>query len=99
MTKEEKKIVVDHINMIGGFHPKSKGSHSIQSLILMNEWNYDWFGEQYCREMAAWLRHIGLELEIRNDDIKLSDECIGNYLQNVMGLQVAPPEQEKNYST
>lgn len=56
----------------------------------MGEWIYDWYGEKYCKEMARWLQHIGLDLEIRTDDIKLSDESIVNYFQNVMGLQVAP---------
>lgn len=90
MTKEEKKLVIEHIIKTGGFEGKTKGSHSIESLIIMGEWNYYWFGEQYCKDMASWLQHIGLNLEIRNDDIKLSDESIVNYFQNVMGLQVAP---------
>ena len=97
MTKQEKKVVIDHIIMLGGFNPASKGCHSIESLILMNEWNYDWFGEQYCKEMAAWLKYIGLDLQVRSHDIKLSDESIETYLQNVMGLQVAPPVPEKSY--
>jgi len=97
MTKEEKKVVIDHLNMIGGFGPKTKGNHSIESLILMGEWIYDWHGEEYCKQMAAWLMSIGLDLEVRTHDIKISDESILNYLQNTMGLQAATPVLEKSY--
>ena len=35
---------------------------------------------------ASWLQHIGLEVEVLSDAVKVSDEAIEKYYINVMGL-------------
>jgi len=97
MNKEEKKAVAKHISAIGGFGEDTKGYQAMESLIEMGEWSFYWFEKPFCLEMAKWLQRIKLQVQIRDDAVKLSDDALFKYYQNVMGLKVAPSEPEKSY--
>jgi len=83
---EEKQEITKHISKIGGFNEKTKGYHAVQNLLILGEWSYVWYEKSFCVQNASWLQHIGLDVEVRSDIVKVSDEAIEKYYRNVMGL-------------
>ena len=90
MTRDELKEVAKHVSKVGGFKETTIGFKAVESLLRMGEWSFHWFDKKFCLEMALWLQHIGLDAEIKSDAVKLSDEAIGKYYTNVMGLVLEP---------
>ena len=90
MTIEEKKEITKHISIVGGFNERTKGYHAVQSLLIMGEWSFKWYDESFCVQNARWLQHIGLDVEIRSDVVKVSDEAIEKYYVAIMGLVAEP---------
>ncbi|TDP00276.1 MULTISPECIES: hypothetical protein [unclassified Flavobacterium] len=86
ITKEEKKEITKHISKIGGFNEKTKGYHAVENLLILGEWSFHWYEKSFCIQNASWLQHIGLEVEVLSDAVKVSDEGIEKYYINVMGL-------------
>ena len=97
MTKEIKIAIAKQISMAGGFGEETKGYKAIESLLRMGEWSFNWFEKQLCIDMAKWLQHIGLEVEVRSGAVKLSDEALSRYYSKVFGASVPAPEPEKSY--
>jgi len=98
MTMDEKKEITRHISKAGGFNEKTKGYHAIQSLLIVGEWAFYWYGEEFCLQNARWLQYIGLDVEIRSDCIKVTDKAIENYYVNVMKLIPEPEPEYQNLS-
>jgi hypothetical protein len=92
---EQKREITIHISKVGGFCKRTKGYHAVQSLLIMGEWSFQWYDESFCIQNAKWLQHIGLDVEIRDDVVKVSDEAIEKYYVNVMGLV---PETQPQYN-
>ena len=86
ITREEKKEITKHISKIGGFNEKTKGYHAVENLLILGEWSFHWYEKSFCVQNASWLQHIGLEVEVLSDAVKVSDEAIEKYYINVMGL-------------
>lgn len=86
MTIEEKKEITKHISKIGGFNEKTKGYHAVENLLILGEWSFHWYEKSFCIQNASWLQHIGLDVEVRSDIVKVTDEAIEKYYVNVMGL-------------
>jgi hypothetical protein len=98
MTREEKKEVTKHISTVGGFNEKTKGYHAVENLLIMGEWSFIWYEKPFCIQNASWLQHIGLDVEIRSDSVKVTDEAIEKYYVNVMGLVPEPQPEYNNLS-
>lgn len=90
MTIEEKKEITKHISTAGGFNERTKGYHAVQSLLIMGEWSFKWYDESFCIQNARWLQHIGLDVEIRSELVKVTDEAIEKYYVKIMGLTPEP---------
>jgi hypothetical protein len=86
IRREEKKEITKHISKIGGFNEKTKGYHAVENLLILGEWSFQWYEKSFCIHNASWLQHIGLEVEVLSDAVKVSDEAIEKYYINVMGL-------------
>lgn len=86
ITREEKKEITRHISKIGGFNEKTKGYHAVENLLILGEWSFHWYEKSFCIQNASWLQHIGLEVEIKSDGVKVSDEAIEKYYIRIMGL-------------
>ncbi|MHC0442331.1 hypothetical protein [Flavobacterium sp. 3-210] len=98
MTGKEKEAVKDHINKTAGWNENSKGYQAIKQLFDNNEWYMSMQAEpDLYFGIAQWLRKIGLEVEIRRQEIKLDEDALRKYYINVMGLQTEPKEEEKSY--
>ena len=86
MTREEKKEITKYISKIGGFNEKTKGYHAVENLLILGEWSFHWYEKTFCIQNASWLQHIGLEVEVRSDAVKVSDEAIQKYYISIIGL-------------
>lgn len=86
MTIEEKREITKHISKVGGFNEKSKGYHAVENLLILGEWSFQWYEKSFCLQNASWLQHIGLDVEVRSDVVKVSDEAIEKYYRDAMGL-------------
>lgn len=95
MTREEKKEITKHISKVGGFNEKTKGYHAVESLLIMGEWSFIWYEKSFCIQNASWLKHIGLEVEVLSDAVKVTEQAIEKYYVDVMGLT---PELQSQYN-
>jgi hypothetical protein len=86
IRREEKKEITKHISKIGGFDEKTKGYHAVENLLILGEWSFHWYEKSFCIRNASWLQHIGLDVEVLSDAVKVSDQAIEKYYINVMGL-------------
>ncbi len=86
ITREEKKEIARHISKTGGFNEKTKGYHAVENLLILGEWPFYWYGKSFCIENARWLKHIGLDVEVLSDAVRVSDQAVEKYYTNVMGL-------------
>ncbi len=84
IRREEKKEITKHISKIGGFNEKTKGYHAVENLLILGEWSFHWYEKSFCIQNAGWLQHIGLEVEVRSDAVRVSDGAIEEYYINVI---------------
>lgn len=97
MTGKEKEAVKVHINKTAGWNENSKGFQAIKYLFSKNEWDFWLLLEvQLYKDLAEWLRLIGLKVEIRADRVILTDDAVVAYYENVIGLK-AEPLEDKSY--
>lgn len=54
--------------------------------MILGEWSFHWYEKYFCIRNASWLQHIGLDVEVLSDAVKVSDQAIEKYYINVMGL-------------
>lgn len=98
ITRKEKKEITRHISKIGGFNEKTKGYHAVENLLILGEWSFHWYEKSYCIQNASWLQHIGLDVEVLSDAVKVSDQAIEKYYINVMGLAIEFQPVDNNLS-
>lgn len=98
MTSKEKTAVKEHINKTAGWNENSKGYQAIHKLFDKSAWYLSFeFEPNLYIEIAHWLQKIGLEVEIRSGSVKMDDDALIKYYENVMGIKAQPREPEKSY--